>query len=172
MEIRALREDDDRARFGSGDDALDRFLHRFAGQNQFRHFIGVTYVAIEGKRILGYATVAPGHVEIDGLPSPDRRSLPTYPLPILRLARLAVDEHGRGSGIGGALLRYVLNLAVRMADEFGCVGVIVDAKDAATTFYAKYGFVPVEAVEGRSDARPEPTAMFLSITAIRKAASG
>jgi hypothetical protein len=53
-----------------------------------------------------------------------------------------------------------------MADDYGCVGVIVDAKPDAEAFYAKYGFVAVEAVEGRSDARPEPTPMFLSIRAI------
>jgi hypothetical protein len=47
--------------------------------------------------------------------------------------------------------------------------VIVDAKPDAEAFYARYGFVAVEAVEGRSDARPAPTPMFLSIRAIRDA---
>jgi hypothetical protein len=56
-----------------------------------------------------------------------------------------------------------------MADDFGCVGVIVDAKPDAQAFYAKYGFVAVEAVEGLSDARPAPTAMFLPLRAIRHA---
>jgi hypothetical protein len=53
-----------------------------------------------------------------------------------------------------------------MADEYGCVGVVVDAKPDAEAFYAKYGFIAIEAVEGRSDARPAPTLMFLSIRAI------
>jgi hypothetical protein len=56
-----------------------------------------------------------------------------------------------------------------MADEYGCIGVIVDAKQDAEAFYAKYGFVAVEAVEGRSDARPASTPMFLSVRAIREA---
>ena len=59
---------DDRSQFRSGDPDLDRFFHKFAGQNQFRHHVGVTYVAVEDRRVLGFATVAPGHVEIDGLP--------------------------------------------------------------------------------------------------------
>jgi hypothetical protein len=42
MQIRALRETDDRSRFRSGDPDLDRFLQRFAGQNQFKHYLGVT----------------------------------------------------------------------------------------------------------------------------------
>jgi len=56
-----------------------------------------------------------------------------------------------------------------MADDYGGVGVVVDAKPDAEAFYSKYGFVAVEAVEGRSDARPAPTPMFLSIRAIRDA---
>ena len=169
MEIRGLREGDDRSQFRSGDPDLDRFLHKFAGQNQFRHHVGVTYVAVEGQRILGFATVAPGHVEIDGLPSAARRKLPRYPLPVLRLARLAVDESARGEGRGDQLLRFVFRLALRMANDYGCVGAVVDAKPDAIDFYANYGFIPVDAVEGQSDARPQPTPMFLSIHSIKGA---
>lgn len=169
MEIRALHEGDDRSRFRSGDADLDRFLHKFAGQNQFRHYVGVTYVALEGGHILGYATVAPGDVEIDRLPAAVRKRLPRYPLPVLRLARLAVDESVRGQGLGGELLRFVLQLGVRMATDYGCVGVVVDAKPGAVDFYGRYGFIPVEALEGQSDARPAPTPMFLSVRAIRAA---
>lgn len=169
IEIRALREADDRAQFRSGDPDLDRFFHRFAGQNQFRHHLGVTYVAVEDRRILGFATVAPGHVEIEGLPATARAKLPRYPLPVLRLARLAVDASATGGGLGKTLLRFVLGLAARMADDYGCVGVIVDAKPGAVDFYAKYGFIPIEAVEGQADARPRPTPMFLATRAIKAA---
>jgi predicted N-acetyltransferase YhbS len=126
----------------------------------------VTYVALEDRRILGFATIAPGHIEIDGLPASARRKLPRYPLPVLRLARLAVDESARGQGLGGQLLRFVLELAVRMAKDYGCAGVVVDAKPDAVDFYAKYGFFHVDAVEGRADTRPQPSAMFLSMRAI------
>ena len=91
IEIRPLRETDDRATFRSGDSDLDRFFARYAGQNQFRHHTGTTLVAVEADSILGYATVAAGNVEGDALPASFRRTLPRYPLPVLRLARLAVD---------------------------------------------------------------------------------
>jgi GNAT superfamily N-acetyltransferase len=171
IEIRALREGDDRTAFRSGDADLDRFFHRFAGQNQFRHHLGVTYVAVQDRSVLGYATVAAAHVEIEDLPPATRRKLPRYPLPVLRLARLAVDQSAHGQGVGLQLLRFVLRLARQMADEYGCVGVVVDAKPEAEAFYAKYGFVAVDAVEGRSDARPVPTPMFLSMRAISEAIS-
>ena len=167
MQIRALGAADDRSRFRSGDPDLDRFLQRFAGQNQFRHYIGVTYVAVEEEAVLGFATVAPGHIEIEGLPAAQRNRLPGYPLPVLRLARFAVDRTVQGQGLGGRLLRFVLQLAGRMADDYGCVGVVVDAKPGAVAFYAKYGFAPVEAVRGASDARPQPEPMFLAMRAIK-----
>lgn len=169
IEIRALREGDTRTSFRSGDVDLDRFFQQFAGQNQFRHHLGVTYVAVDDRDILGFVTVAAAHVEIDELPPALRRKLPRYPLPVLRLARLAIDQSAQGQGLGLQLLRFVLRLALQMVDDYGCVGVVVDAKPNAQAFYAKYGFVAVEAVEGRSDARPAPTPMFLSTHAIEDA---
>lgn len=56
MEIRALRSSDDRTHFRSGDASLDVFFRTYAGQNQFRHHIGVTYVAVEDRRLLGFVT--------------------------------------------------------------------------------------------------------------------
>lgn len=167
MEIRALREGDDRSRFQSGAPELDRFFRQFAGQNQFKHHIGVTYVAVENRRIIGFATIASAHIEIEDLPISARRKLPRYPLPVVRLARLAVAESARGQGLGAQLLRFVLTLAVRLAADYGCIGVVVDAKPDAIDFYSKYGFIGADAVEGQSDARPQPTTMFLSLRAIK-----
>jgi GNAT superfamily N-acetyltransferase len=169
MEIRALREPDDRSPFRSGDPDLDRFFQQFAGQNQFRHHLGVTYVVDDDRRILGLATLAAAHVDIDGLSAGARKKLSRYPLPVLRLARLGVDQSAQRQGLGVQLLRFVLQLALEMADDYGCVGVIVDAKPDAVGFYVKYGFIPVDAVEGRSDARPAPAPMFLSIRAVKDA---
>ena len=75
----------------------------------------------------------------------------------------------RGQGLGRQLLRFVFQLAVRMAGDYGCVGVVVDAKPDAVDFYRQYGFISVDVVEGQSDARPMPIPMFLVIRAIRAA---
>lgn len=169
MRIRALLETDDRSTFESGDPDLDRFFRRFAGQNQFRHLVGVTYVAVDGERIVGFVTVAPGQMEIEDLPDGDRKGLPRYPAPILRLARLAVAAESKGSGIGVELLRFVLALAVRLSRELGCVGVLVDAKAGAASFYERYGFVRVDLFEGASDERPRPIPLFLAVRKIEDA---
>ena len=118
----------------------------------------------------GYATIAPGHIEIENLPAARRKRLPQYPLPILRLARLAVDRSFQGQGFGKQLLRFVLNLALQMAGNFGCVGVVVDAKSEAVSFYRRFGFIVLEVVEGESPARPLATAMFLSVRDVAAAA--
>ena len=171
MEIRALRESDDRSAFHSGEPDLDRFLLKYAGQNQFRRHIGATYVAVEGDKVAGYATVAAGNIEIEDLPLTHRKKLPRYPLPVLRLARLAVNQSVRGRGLGKQLLRYVLLLALQMAGESGCAGVVVDAKPGAVEFYRQFGFFALEVVEGQSPARPLATAMILPVKEIA-AASG
>lgn len=163
-EIRALRPDDDRRGFRSGDESLDLFFHRYAGQNQFRHHIGVSYVAVIEERIVGFVTVSPGSLDAEDLPS--GRKAPGYPVPILRVARLAVDESARNHGVGRALLRFAVELAERMSKELGCVGVVVDAKAGAVDFYRRYGFVSVKALEGTSAQRPEPTLMFLALGSV------
>jgi acyl-CoA-binding protein len=67
------------------------------------------------------------------------------------------------------LLRFVLKLAAAMARTVGCAGVVVDAKPEAVDFYAKYGFEAFELLEGGSEVRPRPVAMWLPIRAIDRA---
>lgn len=168
MEIRRLRPEDDRSSFRSGNIDLDRFFQRYSGQNQFRHHIGTTYVAIEEGVILGFATVAPSEIAAaEGFGSRGR-GLPRYPLPVLRLARLAVDERAQGRGLGRELLRAVFGLAQRMAEDLGCVGTVVDAKPEAVSFYERLGFVPLEAGSGFLGDRPRPQPLFLELGALPK----
>lgn len=166
IEVRKLRPDDERTSFRSGNLELDRFFHRFAGQNQFKHHIGTTYVAVEAGAVVGFATVAPSAIEVKDLAPARRKKLPGYPLPVLRLARLAVDERAQGRGVGLLLLRAVFVLAQQLAADFGCVGVVVDAKPEAVAFYGRYGFEEFAVVAGELGDRPAPTTMFLELGAI------
>ncbi len=169
IRVRRLEPRDDRSGFRSGNIDLDRFFQRYAGQNQFRHHIGTTYVALQGDHIVGFVTVSSGEMVAEKLSRTLRRRLPAYPLPILRLARLAVNERFQGHGIGKLLLRATLELALEIRDRVGCVGVVVDAKPNAVAFYTGFGFKPIELVSGALGDRPEPVAMFLPIGEIAAA---
>ena len=100
-----------------------------------------------------------------------RRRLPGYPLPVLRLARLGVDERAQGLGVGRALLRHILALALNQRDSLGCSGVVTDAKPEAVTFYTRYGFEPLEGVR-EGALHGEPTPLFLPMAAVAEAQIG
>ncbi len=178
IHIRPLQPSDDRSQFRSGNIELDRFFVRYAGQNQFRHHIGTTYVAEHyvaenltapgTSQLLGFITVAAGEISVDQL-GPQHRRLPAYPLPVLRIARLAVDSRAQGQGIGKQLLAAMLRLALEMRQQFDCVGVLVDAKADAQAFYQQLGFTPLDAHRGTLGDRPTPTPMFLPLATIEKA---
>ena len=164
LELRPLLESDDRTGFSCGQGDLDRYFQHFAGQNQFRHQLSVTYVATANDVIVGFATVSGGSIERETLPAVKKRP-PAYPLPVLRLARMGVDVRAQKLGVGRALLRYVLDLAVRQRDAVGCVGVLTDAKLEAVGFYARYGFSALgELREGALAG--EPVAMFLPMATL------
>jgi GNAT superfamily N-acetyltransferase len=172
LEIRPLRPDDDRSTFSCGQPDLDRFFHHYAGQNQFKLHLAVTYVAAVEGRLAGFATVSMGSLERRTVPSARmRRQLPGYPLTVVRLARLAVDKRAQGLGVGRALLRHVLAMALEQRDSLGCIGIVTDAKPEAVAFYARYGFEPLEGV--REGALPGvATPLFLPLRAVAEAQGG
>jgi GNAT superfamily N-acetyltransferase len=166
IKVRKLLATDDRKSFHSGNPDLDRFFQKYAAQNQFKHYIGTTYVADDRGAILGFVTVTVSAIEVDDLPLSVGRRLPRYPLPVLRIARLAVDVAAQGKGVGRALLRFAFSLALSLRRDLGCIGVVVDAKDEARAFYEKLGFEPLQLSEGLLGDRPAPTPYFLPIESI------
>jgi GNAT superfamily N-acetyltransferase len=169
VELRPLARDDDRTGFTCGDAELDRFFEHYAGQNQFKLHLAVTYVALVEGRIVGFATIASASVERASIPSARlRKRLPNYPLPVLRLARLGVDTRAQGIGVGKALLKHVLGLALEQRDRLGCVAVVTDAKPDAVGFYEALGFQVLDGVR-EGVLASEPTPMLLGINAIAAA---
>jgi GNAT superfamily N-acetyltransferase len=158
--ITPLAAHHDRTDFDCGEAPLNEFLRRFARQQADRDF-SRTYVAAEGEspRILGFYALSGGAVDFKNLPPTLR--LPRYPVPVARLARLAVDRRQQGRGLGGLLLRHALRLSASLAEQIGLHAVVVDAKQAeAAAFYAHFGFQPFQ--EG--DLR-----LFLPMAVIRQA---
>jgi GNAT superfamily N-acetyltransferase len=167
IEIRLLEQADDRKAFRSGYADLDSFFQKYAWQNQFRHHVGNTYVAVEHAKILGFVTVAPSGIELDRLPADLKKKLPRYPVPVLRVARLAVSENAQG--VGKRLMQAAFAMAIELRQRVSCAGVVVDAKREAESFYSSLGFEPLEVIEGQIEERPAPKPMFLPIREIEAA---
>ena len=168
VEIRILQKTDDRSVFSSGNINLDRFFQLYAGQNQFKHHIGTSYVAIVQSEIAGFATISTGEIAAEKIPTNLKKRLPNYPLPILRLSRLAVDKRFQKQGLGRQLLKTIFILALEMRQQYGCLGIVVDAKPNAVSFYETLGFISLELVSGQLEDKPEPIPMFLACSVLDK----
>ncbi len=169
LQFRPLQGDDNRSGFCCGNIELDRFFQRYAGQNQFRYHIGTSYVLNADDGIAGFVTVSAGEITAEMLSKAVKHHLPDYPLPVLRIARLAVDKHYQGVGLGKKLLSYSFQLALEMKARYGCVGVVVDAKAESVVFYQKLGFISLLVLSGELGDRPAPQLMFIALRTIEKA---
>ena len=135
-----LTKNHDRSAFDCGVPALNEYLKQYALQNQKKN-AARTYVATRGHRVVGYYSLAYGSVALEEAPSSVKAGLAKHPVPVLLLARLAVDRTERGQGLGAGLLKDALLRTVQAAEIAGLRAMIVHAKDdAALAFYEKFGF--------------------------------
>jgi GNAT superfamily N-acetyltransferase len=165
--IRRLEGHDEAEHFDCGDDTLNNYLNRHAWTNQEKSSIGVSYVAVNEdapRTVFGYSTLAMASVPRDAFPKKYVRGLPAYALPLILLARLAVDRRFAGRGLGHALISEALRISLRVADEVGCRCIITHADRDRVNWYARYGFV---AIEGAAESGPQR--MFLDMRTVRAA---
>jgi GNAT superfamily N-acetyltransferase len=141
--IERLERSHERSSFACGKPPLDEFIRRLVSQYEKRN-LGRTYVAVRpGERqVIGDYTLASGAIAFQNLPASAAKKLPKHPVPVVLLARLAVDQSAQGQGLGEVLLIDALDRCLGRADKVGVHAVEVDAIDQpAGAFYEKYGFV-------------------------------
>jgi len=140
VHIEPLASHHDRRTFSCGVAALDEYLRRFARQHADAN-VSRTYVAVEGAAVRGFYSLAMSGIRKENLPAKHLHRFPNFPLPVARLARLAVDTRHQRQGLGDLLLGDALQRCLRLSGEIGMVGVIVDAKDEhARGWYERYEF--------------------------------
>ena len=140
--IEKLRHDHPVEGFDCGTEQLNRYLLRYAWQNQ-QAGASQTYVGVVDDTVVGFYTLAVGQVTYEHAPSRLTKGLARYPVPIMLLARLGVDRGWQGQGFGKALLKDAMLRTLQAADIAGIRAFAVHAKDEnARRFYEHFDFIP------------------------------
>lgn len=147
--------------FGCGNPALDRFLSRFALPNQQAN-ASQTYVGVAGETVVGFYTLVVGAVSHESAPARLAKGLARHPIPLMVLARLAVDVGWQGRGIGAGLLKDAMRRTLQAADLAGIRASAAHAKDdVARAFYERFNFVQSPA---------DPLHLFILVKELRRIA--
>jgi GNAT superfamily N-acetyltransferase len=130
--------------FDSGEASLDRWLgyhaRAAAAAGSAR-----TYVVTDAKqdRIVGYHALAVASIEHEQATERVAKGMPRHPIPVVLLARLAVDRSVQGRGLGAFLLRDAMVRTAAGAERFGIRALVVHAlHDEARAFYLRHGLQP------------------------------
>ena len=140
--IEPLTKQHDRTGFACGRPSLDDFIRTRVSQYDKRQ-LGKTFVAVPAgeNRVIGYHTLAAVALSFEWLPANTARKLPRHPIPVVLLARLAVDQTVQSQRLGEGLLLDALQRTLELSSHLGVHAVEVDAlDDTAAAFYRKYGF--------------------------------
>ena len=159
--VEKLRGEHPLGTFDCGSEPLNRYLVRYALQNQHAG-AAQTYVGLVGKSVIGFYTLAVGQVSREEAPERLIKGLARHPVPVMLLARLAVDRRWHGRGVGKALLKDAMLRTLQAADIAGIRALAVHAKDEqARSFYERFDFVP---------SLTDPMHLFVLLKDIRRVA--
>lgn len=126
--------------FACGEATLDEWLKRRALSNQLSGASRTFVVADPDGRVFGYYAMAAGAVSHQAATSSVRRNMPD-PIPVMVLARLAVDHRAQGIKLGASLLQDAVGRAVSVSQHAGVRALFVHAlHERAKQFYEHYGF--------------------------------
>jgi GNAT superfamily N-acetyltransferase len=128
--------------FDCGEDDLNRFLSRHAFNN-LRANSSTTYLAMMDDVVDGYYTIVVGQVHLEDAPERMSKGLAQHPVPLVVLARLAVDRRWQGKGIGSGLLKDAMLRALNVSEIAGVRALAVHARDEdVAAWYERFGFIP------------------------------
>ncbi|HUW51921.1 MAG TPA: GNAT family N-acetyltransferase [Rhodanobacter sp.] len=110
----------------------------------------------DAARILGYCSLAAAQMNLPDLQPADGKRLPGYPVPAVRIGRLAVSRDEQGNGYGRLLLGHAVNCSMQLRHRLGVRMLLVDAlHDRTAAFYRGYGF--------RATASGHPRTLYLPL---------
>jgi predicted N-acetyltransferase YhbS len=148
--------------FSCGNELLDQWLVRYAGQNQRRDAARTFVAATKDERVYGYYTLVAGQLDHhEATPETGKGLSQNFPIPVAILARLAVHLGQQGQGMGASLLNDALVRVVGASEQVAVRAVVVHAADdSAAAFYERFGF------QALSDA---PRTLMTAVATLRSA---
>jgi GNAT superfamily N-acetyltransferase len=140
LRIVKLARDHRVEQFDCGSEALNRYLARNALGNQLAN-AAQSYVCLSGEDVAGFMTLATGSIEHGAVPERLRKGLARHPVPVMVLARLAVDRNWQRRGIAASLIKEAMLRTLQVSGIAGVRALVVHAKsDEARMFYRRFGF--------------------------------
>jgi len=140
--VRKLAATDQVDGFDCGQAALNQFLQRYALVNPKANS-AQTYVCCQGDVVVGFYSLVVGSADPQAAPSRVMKGLARHPVPVMILARLAVDKQHQRKSLGKALLKDALLRTAQAADIAGIRSLLVHAKDdIAQRWYESWEFEP------------------------------
>ncbi len=152
----------DAAAFDCGNEPLNRWLTRYAGQSDRRDAARTFVIADAHDAVRGYYTLVAGQLYHERATAAVRKGQsPRFPIPIALLARLAVDGASQGQGVGAKLLRDALSRVQVASAQVALSAVVVHAiDDPAAAFYQRFGFRALA---------PTPRMLMVTLSELRAA---
>ncbi|TAL97207.1 MAG: N-acetyltransferase [Rhodanobacter sp.] len=128
--------------FDCGKHALNDWLQRFARQAQGSGSAR-TFVVCQADRVVGYFSLTVGQIDTLEAPERIRRGMGQYPIPLIILARLAVDKACHGRGLGAGMLQDAIRRTLKIVEDVGIRALLTHPLDeSAQMFYRRFGFEP------------------------------
>jgi GNAT superfamily N-acetyltransferase len=137
-----LTKDHDASAFDCGKEPLNEFLKKYALHNQLGGGSRTYVILGDHQNVIAYYSVTPGSVLREEAPERVSKRQPNYPIPVILMARFAVDKAYQGKGLGRSLFLDVLRRALNASDSIGGRAFLVHTKDEeAKAFYTKFGMM-------------------------------
>ncbi len=155
----------DASGFSCGNELLDRWLIRYAGQNERRDATRTFVATSDGAAVCGYYTLIAGQLDHHEATAETGKGLSRhFPIPVAILARLAIDSRHQRRGLGAALLADALVRVYSAAEQVAVRAVVVHAiDDNAADFYERFGFKALSTA---------PRTLMVTLAALRAADFG
>jgi len=125
--------------FDCGIVKLNNYFSNYALYND-RNNIGKTFVLYSQKELIGFYTLSSASFSYNDLSEEYKKKLPKYPIPCIRIARLAIDIRYQNKGYGHFLIKDIFKRIYTISKHTGISFILVDSKESSLSFYSKFGF--------------------------------